>query len=201
MRTVPKWEAAESLMTAMGKDPQQRGRGGGASGNGEDWARSRCWRKRRASTRTRCFKFAFEGAAAGGDGINGRPCSGCAPAISGENGALSGRRQNRVLAVFFRKVCRASLPMSTTAKNRGYDTVIDRLFAAMSGPSRHSGYGGGGYLPETPANRRFKKQRDLRGLFEFDMTGQQLDDYVKKQVTDYREQAEAFGLAKQSRRQ
>ncbi len=27
------------------------------------------------------------------------------------------------------------------------------------------------------------------------MTGQQLDDYVKKQVTDYREQAKAFGLA------
>ena len=42
----------------------------------------------------------------------------------------------------------------------------------------------------------FKKQRDLRGLFEFNMSGQQLDAYVKKQVTDYREQAKAFGLAK-----
>ena len=42
----------------------------------------------------------------------------------------------------------------------------------------------------------FKKQRDLRGLFEFNMSGKQLDEYVKKQVTDYREQAKAFGLAK-----
>ena len=26
----------------------------------------------------------------------------------------------------------------------------------------------------------FKKQRDLRGLFEFNMSGKQLDEYVKK---------------------
>ncbi len=42
----------------------------------------------------------------------------------------------------------------------------------------------------------FKKQRDLRGLFEFNLNGKQLDEYVKKQVNDYREQAKAFGLAK-----
>ena len=42
----------------------------------------------------------------------------------------------------------------------------------------------------------FKKQRDLRGLFEFNLTGKPLDEYVKKQVNDYREQAKAFGLAK-----
>ncbi len=37
---------------------------------------------------------------------------------------------------------------------------------------------------------------DLRGLFEFNLNGKQLDEYVKKQVNDYREQAKAFGLAK-----
>jgi putative tricarboxylic transport membrane protein len=36
----------------------------------------------------------------------------------------------------------------------------------------------------------------LRGLFEFNLTGKPLDEYVKKQVNDYREQAKAFGLAK-----
>ena len=43
---------------------------------------------------------------------------------------------------------------------------------------------------------KFKKQRDLRGLFEFNLNGKQLDEYVKKQVNDYREKAKAFGLAK-----
>ena len=42
----------------------------------------------------------------------------------------------------------------------------------------------------------FKKQRELRGLFEFNLSGEALDAYVKKQVNDYREQAKAFGLAK-----
>jgi putative tricarboxylic transport membrane protein len=42
----------------------------------------------------------------------------------------------------------------------------------------------------------FKKQRELRGLFEFNVNGKELDAYVKKQVEDYRQQAKAFGLAK-----
>ena len=36
----------------------------------------------------------------------------------------------------------------------------------------------------------------LRGLFEFNLFGSELDAYVKKQVADYREQAKSFGLAK-----
>ncbi|MNC60706.1 hypothetical protein D3C75_1106020 [compost metagenome] len=46
------------------------------------------------------------------------------------------------------------------------------------------------------ATEEFKQQRDLRGLFEFNLTGKELDTYVKNQVTQYREQAKAFGLAK-----
>ncbi len=42
----------------------------------------------------------------------------------------------------------------------------------------------------------FKKQRELRGLFEYNLTGQELDSYVKKEIEQYREQARAFGLAK-----
>ncbi|SUC47735.1 Uncharacterised protein [Providencia stuartii] len=42
----------------------------------------------------------------------------------------------------------------------------------------------------------FKKQRELRGLFEYNLTGQELDSYVKKEIEQYREQARSFGLAK-----
>ena len=48
-------------------------------------------------------------------------------------------------------------------------------------------------MVDTP---EFKKQRDMRGLFEFNMFGQELDSYVKTQVADYREKAKSFGLAK-----
>ena len=43
---------------------------------------------------------------------------------------------------------------------------------------------------------RFKKQRELRGLFEFNLNGKELDAYVKEQVEEYRLQAKSFGLAK-----
>lgn len=46
------------------------------------------------------------------------------------------------------------------------------------------------------ATDEFKKQRDLRGLFEFNLAGKELDAYVKNQVNQYREQAKVFGLAK-----
>lgn len=42
----------------------------------------------------------------------------------------------------------------------------------------------------------FKKQRELRGLFEFNLNGKELDAYVKEQVEEYRLQAKSFGLAK-----
>ncbi|NYY80450.1 hypothetical protein DMH27_10710 [Raoultella planticola] len=55
----------------------------------------------------------------------------------------------------------------------------------------------GGSRSSTSFSRpRSSKQRELRGLFEFNLSGEALDAYVKKQVNDYREQAKAFGLAK-----
>ena len=44
--------------------------------------------------------------------------------------------------------------------------------------------------------KEFQQQRDMRGLFVFNMFGSELDAYVKKQVADYREKAKSFGLAK-----
>jgi putative tricarboxylic transport membrane protein len=51
-------------------------------------------------------------------------------------------------------------------------------------------------VQQASADRGVQKQRELRGLFEFNLSGEALDAYVKKQVNDYREQAKAFGLAK-----
>ncbi|MBO1929331.1 hypothetical protein J4731_15280 [Providencia rettgeri] len=35
---------------------------------------------------------------------------------------------------------------------------------------------------KTATNRRIQKQRELRGLFEYNLTGQELDSYVKKEI-------------------
>ena len=104
----------------------------------------------------------------------------------------------RVLAVFSENRLPGQLANVPTAKEQGYDLVWPIIRGFYVGPKVSDAE----YqwwvqafekLQQTDA---FKKQRDLRGLFEFNMTGQQLDEYVKKQVTGYREQAKAFGLAK-----
>lgn len=45
------------------------------------------------------------------------------------------------------------------------------------------------------ATKEFDKLRTERGLFAFDLTGPEVDAYVKKQVQACRKLAEEFGLA------
>lgn len=99
----------------------------------------------------------------------------------------------RVLAVFSENRLPGQLAGIPTAKEQGYDLVWPIIRGFYVGPKvSDADYQ---WWVETfkklQQTDEFKKQRDLRGLFEFNMTGQQLDDYVKKQVTDYREQAKA----------
>ena len=104
----------------------------------------------------------------------------------------------RVLAVFSEERLPGQLANVPTAKEQGYDLVWPIIRGFYVGPKvSNADYQ---WWVETfqklQQTDEFKKQRELRGLFAFDMTGKQLDDYVKKQVADYREQAKAFGLAK-----
>jgi putative tricarboxylic transport membrane protein len=46
------------------------------------------------------------------------------------------------------------------------------------------------------ATKDFATLRAQRGLQPFDLTGPELDAFVKKQVGEYRKQAEEFGLVK-----
>jgi putative tricarboxylic transport membrane protein len=104
----------------------------------------------------------------------------------------------RVLAVFSDERLPGQLANVPTAKEQGYDLVWPIIRGFYVGPKVSDAeyqwwVDAFNKLQQTD---EFKKQRDLRGLFEFNMSGKQLDEYVKKQVTDYREQAKAFGLAK-----
>lgn len=104
----------------------------------------------------------------------------------------------RVLAVFSDERLPGQLANVPTAKEQGYDLVWPIIRGFYVGPKVSDAeyqwwVDAFNKLQQTD---EFKKQRDLRGLFEFNMSGKQLDEYVKKRNTDYREQAKAFGLAK-----
>ncbi|MGL5304817.1 MAG: Bug family tripartite tricarboxylate transporter substrate binding protein, partial [Aeromonas veronii] len=104
----------------------------------------------------------------------------------------------RVLAVFSAERLPGKLATIPTAKEQGYDLVWPVIRGFYVGPKvSDSEYQWWKQtFDQLVKTDTFKAQRDLRGLFEFDLTGEALDSYVKEQVAQYREQAKAFGLAK-----
>jgi putative tricarboxylic transport membrane protein len=103
----------------------------------------------------------------------------------------------RVLAIMSDKRLAGELSNIPTAKEQGVDVdwpiirgfymgpkVSDADFALWSTTFNK--------MMATPA---YNKLRGERGLFEFAMTGPELDAYVKKQVAYYRKVAADFGLA------
>ncbi len=104
----------------------------------------------------------------------------------------------RVLAVYAEERLPGELASVPTAKEQGFNLVWPIIRGFYLGPkvSEAEYQWWIDTFKTMTATEEFKQQRDLRGLFEFNLTGKELDTYVKNQVTQYREQAKAFGLAK-----
>lgn len=193
VRADSPWKTLKDLMTAMEKDPNSVVIGAGASIGSQDWMKSALLAQKANVDPHKMRYVAFEG---GGEPVTAL-MGNHVQVVSGDLSEMVpylGGDKIRVLAVFSENRL-ANVP---TAKEQGYDLVWPIIRGFYVGPKVSDA----DYqwwvdtFKKLQQTDEFKKQRDLRGLFEFDMTGQQLDDYVKKQVTDYREQAKAFGLAK-----
>ncbi|HCL5270812.1 TPA: tripartite tricarboxylate transporter substrate binding protein [Salmonella enterica] len=197
VRADSPWKTLKDLMTAMEKDPNSVVIGAGASIGSQDWMKSALLAQKANVDPHKMRYVAFEG---GGEPVTAL-MGNHVQVVSGDLSEMVpylGGDKIRVLAVFSDKRLPGQLADVPTAKEQGYDLVWPIIRGFYVGPKVSDA----DYqwwvdtFKKLQQTDEFKKQRDLRGLFEFDMTGQQLDDYVKKQVTDYREQAKAFGLAK-----
>jgi putative tricarboxylic transport membrane protein len=104
----------------------------------------------------------------------------------------------RVLAVYSDQRLPGQLANVPTAKEQGFNLVWPIIRGFYVGPkvSEEEYQWWLDTFQKMMATDEFKKQRDLRGLFEFNLAGKELDAYVKNQVNQYREQAKVFGLAK-----
>lgn len=197
VRADSPWKSLKDLLTAMEKDPNSVVIGAGASIGSQDWMKSALLAQQAHVDPHKMRYVAFEGGGEPVTALMGNHVQVVSGDLSEMVPYLSGDKI-RVLAVFSENRLPGQLANVPTAKEQGYDLVWPIIRGFYVGPKVSDAE----YqwwvqafekLQQTDA---FKKQRDLRGLFEFNMTGQQLDEYVKKQVTGYREQAKAFGLAK-----
>lgn len=197
VRADSPWKNLKDLMTALEKNPNNVVFGAGASIGSQDWMKTALIAQK-ANVDPRKMRYvAFEG---GGEPITAL-LGNHVQAISGDLSEMIpyvGGDKIRVLAVLSDKRLPGKLADIPTAKEQGYDVEWSVMRGFYVGPKVSDA----DYqwwvdaFNKLQQSDEFKKQRDLRGLFEFNKTGKELDDYVKKQVAWYRDKAKEFGLAK-----
>lgn len=197
VRADSPWKDLQSLLAAMEKDPNSVVIGAGASIGSQDWMKTALLAQKAHVDPHKMRYVAFEGGGEPVTALMGNHVQAVSGDLSEMVPYLNGDKL-RVLAVFSSERLPGELAKIPTAKEQGFDLVWPIIRGFYVGPKvSDAEYQ---WWVETfnklQQTDDFKKQRDLRGLFEFNMSGQELDAYVKKQVTDYREQAKAFGLAK-----
>ncbi|WBM69560.1 tripartite tricarboxylate transporter substrate binding protein [Buttiauxella sp. WJP83] len=197
VRADSPWKDLKSLLAAMEKDPNSVVIGAGASIGSQDWMKTALLAQKAHVDPHKMRYVAFEGGGESVTALMGNHVQAVSGDLSEMVPYLSGDKL-RVLAVFSDQRLPGELAKIPTAKEQGFDLVWPIIRGFYVGPKVSDAeyqwwVDTFNTLQQT---EDFKKQRDLRGLFEFNMSGKELDDYVKKQVTSYREQAKAFGLAK-----
>ncbi|MCH9298219.1 putative tricarboxylic transport membrane protein [Pantoea allii] len=191
------WKNLGELMAAMKKDPTKVVVGAGASIGSQDWMKTALIAKEAGIDPRKMRYVAFEG---GGEVVTAL-LGNHIQVMSGDLSEMVPHLQGgklRVLAVMADKRLPDQLASIPTAKEQGFNVEWPIIRGFYLGPKVSDAdyqwwQSAFEKMVQTP---EFKKQRELRGLFEFNMFGAELDKYVKDQVAAYREQAKSFGLAK-----
>ena len=191
------WKTLGELMAAMKSDPTKVVVGAGASIGSQDWMKTALLAREAGIDPRKMRYVAFEG---GGEPVTAL-LGNHIQVVSGDMSEMVPHLQGgkmRVLAVMSEKRLSGALAGIPTAKEQGFDIEWPIIRGFYLGPkvSDADYQWWEAAFKKMVATPEFQKQRDLRGLFEFNLFGKELDSYVKNQVAGYREQAKSFGLAK-----
>lgn len=197
VRNDAPWKNLGELMEAMKSDPTKVVVGAGASIGSQDWMKTALLAREAGIDPRKMRYVAFEG---GGEPVTAL-LGNHIQVVSGDMSEMVPHLQAgklRVLAVMADKRLPGELSNVPTAKEQGFDVEWPIIRGYYLGPkvtdAEYQWWEDA--FKKLVTTKEFQQQRDMRGLFEFNMFGSELDAYVKKQVTDYREKAKSFGLAK-----
>ncbi|AYA39783.1 tripartite tricarboxylate transporter substrate binding protein [Xenorhabdus nematophila] len=191
------YKTLKDLMDAFKKNPENILFGSSASIGSQDWMKTALLAKEAGIKPQKIRYVAFEG---GGEPIVAL-LNNHVQAVSWElSETLPYLVDNkiRILAVYSDKRLEGNLASIPTAKEQGYNLVWPIIRGVYMGPdvSDEQYQWWVNIFNHLQRTDIFKKQREIKGLFEFNMTGKELDDYVKKQVLQYHELAKSFNLIK-----
>ncbi|MDW8846840.1 tripartite tricarboxylate transporter substrate binding protein [Erwinia sp. MMLR14_017] len=197
VRADSPYKDLKELMAAMKADPNKVVVGAGASIGSQDWMKTALLAREVGIDPRKMRYVAFEG---GGEPVTAL-LGNHIQVVSGDMSEMVPHLKAgklRVLAVMAPNRLPGQLADVPTAKEQGFDIEWPVIRGFYLGPkvtdAEYNWWSDA--FKKMVATDEFKKQRDMRGLFEFNMFGQELDSYVKNQVNDYREKAKSFGLAK-----
>jgi putative tricarboxylic transport membrane protein len=195
VRADSPYQDLKELMAAFKEDPTQVVMGAGGTVGSQDWMKSALIAKAAGVDFKDMRYVAFEG---GGESLTAL-LGGHIQGYSGDAGEILPMleaKKVRVLAVLADERLPGMLSEVATAKEQGYDISWPIIRGFYQGPdvSDEDFKWWQDAFDKMLATPEFDALRTQRGLFPFDMTGDELDAFVKERVKFYGELAKEFGL-------
>ncbi len=188
----------KSLMAALKEDPTKIVLGAGGSVGGQDWMKAALTAKAAGVDYKRMRFVAFEG---GGEAVTALR-GGHIQAYMGDAAEaatlIDGGAPIRVLAVYHNERLPGKLSSVPTAAEQGYDIQWPIIRGFYVGPKVSDA----DYqwwvdaFKKTMASPGYAALQQQQGLFPFNLTGPELDKFVKERTKAYGELAASFGLIK-----
>lgn len=190
------FKTLQDLIAAVKADPTKVVFGAGGTVGSQDWMKA-ALTARAAGLNPKSMRFvAFEGGGEALTALQGGHVQVYSGDASEAEEQIKAGAKIRVLAVMADKRLEGSLAQVPTAKEQGVDIEWPIIRGFYLGPKVSDAdykvwQDTFNRMMATPA---FQKLRAERGLFQFNMTGPELDAYIKKRVGEYRKLAAEFGL-------
>ena len=191
------WKTLGELAAAIKADPAKVPMGGGGTVGSQDWTKAAIFAKKIGVDPKAMRWVSFEGNGEATTALMGGHIQVMFGDVSADEAQLEAGNI-RMIAVLADKRLVGKTAGVATAKEQGFDIQWPIIRGFYTGPK----VADADYKAWQDAFRKmqgtkeFADLRAQRGLQPFDLTGPELDAFVKKQVGEYRKAAEEFGLVK-----
>jgi putative tricarboxylic transport membrane protein len=191
------WKSLDDVVKAIKSDPAKIAIGGGGTVGSQDWTKAALLAKKAGVDPKSIRWVSFEGNGEATTALMGGHIQVMVGDVSADE-AQAEAGNIRMLAVFADKRLVGKSAGVPTAKEQGYDVQWPIIRGFYVGPkvSNADFKAWSDMFTTLQSSKPFITLREQRGLQPFNLVGADLDAYVKKAVSEYRKQAEEFGLVK-----
>ncbi|WP_172150253.1 MULTISPECIES: Bug family tripartite tricarboxylate transporter substrate binding protein [Pseudomonas] len=188
------FKSLDDVIQALKKDPKSITVGGGGSIGGQGWAKIALLAKAAGVDPRELRYAAFEGGSEHYMALMGKHVD----LVTGSASEIRAQRGNKIraLVVYSEERLPGELADVPTAKEQGYDIQWPLIRGYYMGPEvkQEELDWWKAAFAKLQSSEEFQQYLQDRDVLPLNVTGQALNDLVKKQVEDYRKLGEEFGL-------